>query len=367
MNEKNALLTLNAIKGLGNRRICSLIDCLGSAKAVLSLSRSQLVALGILPEKVIDNIMTFPIECFLKREYELINRHNVKILSFEDEEYPEKLKEIPDAPVVLYVKGDLNCGSGLSIGIVGSRRSSLYGLSMAKKFAFELAEKGITVVSGMARGVDTQAHWGALKTGGMTVAVLGSGLARIYPPENKKLYEHIAKDGAVVSEFPMETEPFPKHFPRRNRIISGMALGIVVIEAALKSGALITSDYALEQGRDVFAVPGKIDQVTAMGCNNLIKQGAKLVMSAEDILEEFQSDIKFYLSKKCPVEFEGSEMSDDEQMVYHQIKEEPLNIDQIASKCSIAISKAMGILLQLELKHCIKQMPGKLFARIGEI
>lgn len=231
------------------------------------------------------------------KELELAKKHNIKVISINDSSYPEILKKIYDPPKILYVKGKLVKEDGLAIAIVGSRRASSCGLAQAEKFGFELAKLGITIVSGLARGIDTKAHWGALKAGGRTLAVLGSGLLNIYPRENKELADKIASSGAIISEYPLAAEPLAQNFPRRNRIISGLSLGTVVIEAAKTSGALITARCAIEQGREVFSLPGSLDSDTSFGTNELIKDGAKLTMSVEDVLEEMSPYIKNLLKE----------------------------------------------------------------------
>ncbi|MCQ9208506.1 MAG: DNA-processing protein DprA [Omnitrophica bacterium] len=218
----------------------------------------------------------------------LSNENKFKTLRITDKDYPANLKHIYDPPATVYLKGELILEDNIAIAIVGSRRATPYGLKNAKSLAFELAARGITVVSGLARGIDSAAHRGALEAKGRTIAVLGSGLNVIYPHENERLAEEIAKSGAVISEFQQDVGPQRYHFPRRNRIISGLSLGVVVVEAAQKSGALITANCALEQGREVFALPGKIDSWTSRGTHDLIKQGAKLVESIEDIIEELE-------------------------------------------------------------------------------
>lgn len=226
------------------------------------------------------------------KESELAAKHKIRILSINDSAYPESLKNIYGPPKILYVKGELKKEDALGIAIVGSRLASGYGLTQAEKFGFELARLGITVISGLARGIDTKAHLGALKAGGRTIAVLGSGLLNIYPPENKNLSDKISCLGAVISEYPLNTKPLAENFPRRNRIISGLSLGVVVIEAGKRSGALITARCALEQGREVFSLPGKLDSENSFGTNELIKDGAKMTTSVEDILEELAPYIK---------------------------------------------------------------------------
>ena len=234
MTELEALLVLNAVTGLGGIRIRKLLDCFGSGAAAIKSNRQDLIAAGILPGNVVSNFIKFNKDEFLKKEYDLINKHGIKVISFRDKNYPAHLKEIPDSPVVLYVKGTVEKENDLSIALVGSRRASFYGLSVAEKLAAGLADLGITVVSGMARGIDGAAHRGALRAGGATLAVLGCGLSHIYPPEHKKLFEEIAAHGAVVSEFSMAMAPLAANFPKRNRIISGLCLGVVVVEASVK-------------------------------------------------------------------------------------------------------------------------------------
>ena len=272
-------------------------------------------------------------------------------------------------PVILYVKGALSFLDKNAVAIVGSRRASVYGLSVAEKFAMDLSDFGITVVSGLARGIDASAHRGALRAKGRTLAVLGSGLACMYPAENKKLFDQIVLNGAVLSEFPMETKPLACNFPRRNRIVSGLSLGVVVVEAAKRSGALITSDLALDQGKEVFAVPGKVNTSTAQGVNNLIKQGAKLVSCVDDVIEELGLELKRNLSASKEEETkEGINpnigLTGDKKDVFSLLSSKPIHIDVLSEKTEFSISKLSSILLRLELNRLIKQLPGKLFVRI---
>jgi DNA processing protein len=286
-----------------------------------------------------------------------------KVVTFRDDDYPAVLRSIADAPVVLYVKGQLPTQG--AIAIVGSRRASFYGIEVSAKFAVRLAESDFTVVSGMARGIDAAAHRGALRAKGTTVAVLGSGLSNIYPPEHRKLFEEIAASGAVISEFAMQTPPVPYNFPRRNRIISGLSLGVIVVEAAERSGALITADFALEQGREVFAVPGKIDQASSFGTHNLIKQGAKIVTCVEDVLEDLQPQVASLGtrgSKNRIAKMPMPGLSADEQKIYGYISDRPVHIDELTEQCGSSVP-VMSVLLQLEIKHLVRQLPGKLFVR----
>ncbi len=368
MTELHALLILNAVPGVGNANTRKLLEYYGSATKTLSFTENALAADQVVSGKLAAAIVQFPKEQFLAKELALIAQHGVCVLTSDDEEYPASLREITDSPVVLYVKGRLPENLSLSIAVVGSRNASLYGNSIAGQWSARLAEVGFTIVSGMARGIDTAAHTGALKARGQTVAVLGCGLTHIYPPENKKLSDSIAANGAIVSEFAMETLPMPYNFPRRNRIISGLSMGVVVVEAAVKSGALITADFALEQGREVYAVPGKVDSPTSKGVHALIKQGAKLVSCVEDILEDIHPQLLqeahagVVLPEIKKTVAPGS-LNATEQQVYGFISDRPVHIDQLIDRCGTDALRVTTVLSCLELKHLIKQLPGKLFVR----
>jgi len=282
-----------------------------------------------------------------------------RVITFLAEDYPKVLLEISDPPPYLYVKGELR-GSETAVAIVGSRRASTYGMLTTTRLATALAEQGITVVSGMARGVDTAAHRGALSGGGRSIGVLGCGVDVLYPPENRALFEEMAEKGALVSEFPLGTLPLAENFPRRNRIISGISRGVLVVEAMEKSGSLITAQYALEQGREVFAIPGNINSGASKGTNRLIKQGAKLVECVDDILEE--------LPNHRPGRSGGTAVRPDfgltpqEAAVYTLLAESPRHIDEIIVKSGLTVGDVSAILLRLELKGAIIQLPGKIFA-----
>lgn len=292
-------------------------------------------------------------------------KNKIRELGLTGEGYPTNLKYIYDPPPALYIKGNIIPQDNIAIAVVGSRQASYYGLKNAQELAFELAAGGITIISGLARGVDSAAHRGALKAGGRTIAVLGSGLNMIYPEENKGLAEEISRNGAVVSEFPQDTPPHRHNFPRRNRIISGLSLGVLVVEAAKRSGALITVGFALEQGREVFALPGKIDSFTSQGTHDLIKQGAKLVESTEDIIEELEP------LRACQVNQTESEskakiepnLPEEEKQVYSCLSCEPLHIDELAQKVNLSYGRLLTCLLKLEYKKLVKELPGKTFIR----
>ena len=361
------------IPQISSIRIKKLLDYFGSPEDILKASESRLQKIEGIGRIIARNIVVKRASININKEIDLIKKHNIKILTFNESIYPENLKTIYDPPPLLYVKGELKPEDNLSVAIVGSRRASFYGLSMAEKMASELANFGITVVSGMARGIDSAAHKGALKSGGRNIAVLGSGLDCVYPPENKKLFEEIAESGAVVSEFSMQTKPLAGNFPRRNRIISGLSQGVVVVEAARNSGALITADSAIEQSREVFAIPGKADSATSFGTNRLIKQGAKLIDNVEDIIEELQLKIKEHIKKSQTTTLEKSEKSKDlkarrnltgeECQIYNNINTQPRYIDDIIRDSGLSTEKVLGSLMQMEIKHLIKQLPGKFFVK----
>lgn len=287
MNRLEALICLNMFN-IGSLRLKKLLGFFGRPENIFKAPAEKLIGVSGIGTEIAAAIRSFKADS-LDKELALIKKFDLNVLTTDNSDYPENLKHISDPPILLYVKGRLNPQDKNSIAIVGSRLASFYGLSCAEKFAAELVDYGFTVTSGMARGIDTAAHRGALKKHGRTIAVIGSGFNRVYPPENKELCEEISRQGAVISEFPVDSAPLPCNFPRRNRVISGLSLGVVVVEAARNSGALITADFALEQGREVFALPGKVDSFTSFGTNELIKQGAKLVSCVDDIIEEFLS------------------------------------------------------------------------------
>jgi DNA processing protein len=291
-----------------------------------------------------------------------------RYVAISDKEYPRALKTIFRPPPQLFVKGEILPRDKNAIAIVGTRRATPYGLGQCEKLAYDLALRGVTIVSGMATGIDTAAHIGALKAGGRTIAVLGSGHNDIYPPENKKLYEKIAKNGAVVSELEPDTPPSPLTFPKRNRIISGMSKGVVVVEAPRRSGALITANFAVEQNREVFAMPGNVNSTRSNGTNALIKEGAKLVENAGDILEE----LKHVIDLEGVAELEGgvktagavSLMSPAERKVFKALDDTPKTRDDILKISAIPAPKLSEILLRLEVKRLIKMLPGENFIRV---
>ncbi|MFH1406614.1 MAG: DNA-processing protein DprA [Candidatus Omnitrophota bacterium] len=363
MNRLSDLILLNII-GVGYMRLNALLEKFGSTENIFKVSPARLEEVeGIKPD-LARKIIDAPALPALKIELELIKKHNVRVLSVFDENYPKNLKQIYDPPIILYVKGELIPEDEAAIAVVGSRMASCYGTLTAERLANELAGRGITVVSGMARGIDTFAHQGALKAQGRTLAVLGSGLAEIYPPENKRLAEKISQAGAVLSEFPMREEPFKYNFPRRNRTISGLSLGVVVVEASKISGALITARFATEQNREVFAVPGQAKKLGTQGTNNLIRDGAKLVESAEDIIEELESALEEFLRvRNSSPHKTRQKLGIEETKVLSALSDEPLYIDEIGECAGLPINKVSSALVKLVLSGSVKELPGKNFVK----
>ena len=368
MNQFEALVGLNMVTAIGTIRLKKLLEFFGKPQNILNAPAEKLMAISGIGEKTAVTISTFKEEA-LEKELKDAGKQKVKIITFIDAGYPENLKQIYDPPIVLYVKGAFQEEDSRAIAVVGSRRASYYGLSCAEKFSSDLSRRGFTIVSGMARGIDTYAHKGALKAGGRTIAVIGSGFNQMYPPENKDLAGAIARAGAVVSEFPMDEMPLPQNFPRRNRVISGLSLGVLVVEAARNSGALITADFALEQGREVFALPGKVDSRHSFGTNGLIQQGAKLVSCVQDISEDFDADThagketENRPAKLDRKETPASALTCDEAVLYNTLSREPITIDDILEKTHLTNSALAELIVRLQIKKLIRQLPGKQFIR----
>lgn len=360
-------MSLNLVGEIGSLRLRKLLAFFDKPENILKASAQKLAAVSGIGENIARKITSLKKED-LEQELASAKKLGLKIITSEDNGYPENLKQIPDPAIVLYIKGELKKEDRLAIGVVGSRKASFYGLTNSEKFAFDLAAAGFTVVSGMAHGVDTYAHKGALKAGGRTIAVMGSGFKHIYPGENRGLAEEISKSGAVISEFPVEALPLKQNFPCRNRVISGLSLGVLVVEAARNSGALITADFALEQGRDVFALPGKVDSGTSFGTNGLIKQGAKLVSCADEVIEEFGcAGLSAANNKKGlhpRAEKANADLdNEDEKRIYGLVTERPIQLDELVEKTRMDISRISGILLRLQLRKTVRQLPGKQFLR----
>jgi len=367
MDSREALVALNLIEGVGPVRVRQLLEYFGEASAVLGASRAQLLHVRGIGEDTADTIGSWEKIVDLAGELKRIADFGCRVVIQSDEEYPTLLREIYDPPIVLYVKGGLNAKDKNAVAMVGSRQTTHYGIETARKLAYQLAYVGVTVVSGGARGIDSAAHQGALTAKGRTVCVLGTGINVIFPPENKELFGRIAENGAVITQFPFNRNGDKQSFAIRNRIIAGMTLGAVVVEADLHSGALITANFATEYGRQVFAVPGRIDSPRSKGCHDLIKKGAKLCEGAEDILSEFE--YLFPSSNKPPSPGETGvlpalELSENEQKVYDTLRSEAeSSIDEVIRKSGLPASAVSVALLSLEMKRVVKQLPGKLFVK----
>jgi len=369
-------LKLIRADGVGPVTFARLLKRFGSVDAALGASVAGLAKVeGIgykTAERIIASRDTFDAEAELERAEKL----GVWLVHMEDARYPTVLKQIYDPPPVLYVKGTLSREDNLGIAIVGSRRCSLYGQEQASRLAHLLAAAGFTIVSGLARGIDSAAHQGALAAEGRTLAVQGCGLAQAYPPENKKLFELISRSGACLSELPLQYEPLAENFPTRNRIIGGLSLGTIVIEAGLRSGALITAKTALDSNREVMAVPGKVDSPLSKGPHRLIKDGAKLIESVEDVMEALGyvgDQLREHTAATSGKAIEKVETSlfdagklnlkGNEQAVYESLGKEPLHVDQIIADTNLPPGAVNASVVSLRLKGLIKQLPGNLFAR----
>ncbi len=366
MNATEACIALNMLPTMGPVRLRKLLEVFREPQQILAAKRSDLQRVEGVGREVADQISNWESTIDLAAELKRIREFGAAVLTQESPLYPRPLRQIHAPPIVLYVWGELLERDHHAIGVIGARRTTHYGMESAKKLSYQLAYAGLTVISGLARGIDTAAHQGALAAKGRTVAVLGSGLARLYPPENAALAEKIRSgNGAIVSEFPMEVEPDRQTFPMRNRIISGWSQGILVVEAGLNSGALITAAQALDQGRLVYAVPGHINAPSAMGSNRLIQQGAKLVMDAGDILEDLQVLLPEMKTPPAAAARPLPPLSDEEQRIYEAIGANETSIDHIAERTKLPSAIVSAVLLQLELKRLVKQLPGKYFVKLG--
>jgi len=367
MESREAHVALNLIEGVGPVRVRQLLEHFGEAPAVLSASATQLRQVRGIGDDTANAIAGWEKTVDLAGEMKRIADFGCQIVIQSDDEYPASLREIYDPPIVLYVKGSLGAKDKNAVAMVGSRQTTHYGIETARKLAYQLAYVGVTVVSGGARGIDTAAHQGALAAKGRTICVLGTGINIVFPPENKELFDRIAAQGAVLTQFPFNRNGDKQSFAIRNRIVAGMTLGTVVVEADLHSGALITANFATEYGRQVFAVPGRIDSPRSKGCHDLIKKGAKLCEAAEDILSEFE--YLFPASNQPPSPgatgvLPALELSGNEQKALDTLRtDDETSIDEVIRKSGLPSSAVSVALLSLEMKRVIKQLPGKLFIR----
>jgi len=361
MTEDEAYIALNMIPKLGPVRVKRLLEKFASPEKILSATAADLRKVEGIGAEVAHSIRRWEDHADLPEELRLIRDFGARVVTLASPDYPALLRDIHDPPVVLYVWGDLLERDRHAVGIVGTRKPTHYATECAKKFSYQLASAGVTVVSGLARGVDTAAHQGALAAKGRTLAIIGSGLLSVYPPENIALAEKIATAGAVVSEFSMRIQADRQTFPMRNRVISGCSFGLLVVEAGGRSGALISANQAGEQGRSVYAVPGRVDQPNAIGSNRLIQQGAKLVMSAADILDDF--GILFAETPQL-VPPPAPELAAEEAAVYHAVGDDETHIDEVAGRSGLPIHVVSSTLLALEMKKLVRQRPGGHFVQL---
>ena len=402
--ETTNLLHLSLIQGIGPKTVQFLIQIFGSAEKVINATPEELRKIEKLSPTARERLIQKSLGCPLERELELIHEYDCQIITFYDAAYPPLLKEIDTPPLLLYVRGELKPEDTFSIALVGSRQAKDYGRRVSYQLSYQLAQRGLTVISGFAKGIDTCAHRGALEANGRTIAVLGNGLSLIYPASNIGLVDKIVESGALISEFPMGMEPRSENFPRRNRIISGLTLGTVVVEASNRSGALITARLASEQGREVFAVPGEIFSELSIGTHKLIDKGAKLIGTVDDLLEALPLHALRQISALTSTqeskrdgeipetpsvmkgEFEQSrsntsktiatekaetvpaipppDLTADEKTVFDAIETPTSHIDTIVRTTQLPISQVSGVLLMLELKGAIQQLPGKQFTKM---
>jgi DNA processing protein len=360
MTQTEAFVALNMLPRVGPVRVRKLLEVFGSPQGILQARPAELRNVQGVGTEVAESIASWETNSSLKEELDRIRAFGATIITQADPSYPALLREIHDPPMVLYVWGELR--DSHVIGIVGTRKPSHYAAECTKKLAYQLAYAGLTVASGLARGIDTAAHQAALAAKGRTIAVLGSGLGALYPPENRELAERISGSGAVITEFPMTTLADRQTFPMRNRIISGLSAGLLVVEAGAASGALISATQAADQGRSIYAVPGRIDHPGAIGSNRLIQQGAKLVTSAQDILDDFGLLFRETPNLARPVA--ELDLTPIERRVHESIGDEETPIDTIIAKCGLPTREVSSTLLALEMRKLVKQLPGSRFVKI---
>jgi DNA processing protein len=360
------LVLLTMVPGVGPLTCGALLERFQTATRVLDAAPSDLREVPGVGPKVAEKIQRARLELDAQAELELCGRAGVELLARGDSRYPPPLLEIPDPPALLYARGTYEPRDQLAIALVGSRRCTSYGLRIAERLASSLARTGFTIVSGLARGIDAAAHQGALKAGGRTIAVLANGLDQVYPPENAELAVEIAHHGVVFSELPMRQGPLAGLFPQRNRIISGLCLGVVVVEAAPRSGSLSTAHHAKEQNREVFAVPGPVDSLASRGCHRLIRDGARLVETVDDILEELGPLVRevHTAPDEAPVRHPLElSLDDQERSLLGQLDNHPVGVDELITRTRLTASQVMATLSVLELKRLVRRLPGHQFVR----
>ena len=358
-HEKASLFRLHMSPGVGRTSLFRLRKTFGSFTTALTAPPEDLVRMAQLTPRQANSILPRDAPTLIQG-FKILERYSVSLVSFWDDNYPEVLRHIHDPPALLYLRGQLPEGDGLAI--VGSRRATAGGSLLTREISAELAKRGVCIVSGLARGIDTAAHLGALNAEGNTIAVLGCGIDRVYPSENQQLFQRILEKNAIISEFPPGVQPLPGHFPGRNRIISGLARGVLIVEAAEGSGSLITGDFALEQGRELFAVPGAVKNSTSCGTNRLIKEGAQVVTEAEDILQILWPDLPTVSAKKAEESF-IAELDGSALKLYQTLNFEPRHADELGRACGLTPMEVSATLLDLELRGGVLTLPGGRYIR----
>jgi len=359
-------LRLSLISGVGPRIRRALLERFGSPEAVLAAAPSQLRDVPGVGVKLAEKIVAAQREIDAQGQLALCRQHEIAVLREASADYPRALSEIHDPPSVLFVRGQLKPADGLAIAIVGTRHATSYGLRQAERLAGSLSRAGLTIISGLARGIDAAAHRGALAAGGRTLAVLASGVLCIYPPEHGQLADQVLAQGALVSEAPPRASPHGGTFPQRNRIISGMSLGVIVVEAGDRSGALITARHAMEQGREVFAVPGRVDDRTSRGCHRLIRDGAKLVETADDVLEELGPLVAAVPRDDGQVIHHPAELllNELEQQVLAAIRSDATSIDEVVEDTGLPVPQVLSTISVLEMRRLIRRLSGTTVLRL---
>ncbi|MFO7675790.1 MAG: DNA-processing protein DprA [bacterium] len=355
---RDAFADLAAVPRLTQTRLRNLLERFGTPEAVLAAKGRELLEVEGIDDELAAAIAGYERTPRLAGLVRAARDAGVWTVEWREAGYPAALLEVRGMPPVLFGRGDVAEGDRLAVAVVGTRRPSAYGQQVATRLARELAEHGVTVTSGMARGVDTCAHKAALDAGGRTIAVLGCGIDVVYPPENRKLADRIAGQGAVLSEFGLGTEPIATNFPRRNRIVSALSRGVVAVEAGERSGVLNTVAWAADQGRDVYAVPGRITDPASVGTNRLLREGARPVLGAEDILRDLGLALHFEERQQPPLE-------DEEQAVVSVLSGDPRHVDELCQGLTLPMARLLGVLAQLEIKGVVRQLPGKFFVRCG--
>lgn len=364
MTNREATIALNMLPKIGPVRVRKLLEFLGSAEAILKAPLNTLTRASGVGNETAKIITNWQDHIDLTKELDEAKTREITIITEEDEEYPAPLRNMYDPPLALYIWGQLSPRDNHAISMVGSRKTSNYGRETARKLALQLASAGLTIISGMARGIDTYAHEGAIAAGnnGRTIAVLGSGLGQIYPPENMALAEKIASShGAIVSEFPIHQAPDKKTFPMRNRIVAAWSNATLVVECPMWSGSMITANLATEMGKSIYAVPGPIDRPTSAGCNHLIREGATLVTKAEDILDDLSALPFIDIPHSEPIEMpklDLSTLTETETLIYNNLSAEEITIDKLVAATQLKMPVLLPALLTLEMKKIITQLPG---------